>query len=62
MNDYTLALPDEATWTSHQDQVQGAIDVIGEHNGKYLVNVRGAIPEELLPYHVAPAEPLRVWF
>lgn len=59
--DFNLALPDEATWDAHKGDVIGDIDVIGNRNGKYLVNVRGAIPAALVPYNLVLDTPLRVW-
>lgn len=59
--DFNLAMPDEAVWDAHKDDVTGNIDVLGTRNGKYLVNVRGSIPDELVPYNLVLDTPLRVW-
>lgn len=59
--DFNLALPNAATWDAHKADVTGNIDVIGTRNGKYLVNVRGAIPEALKSYNLVLDTPLRVW-
>lgn len=71
--DQYLVFPDEATFKAEWpwlvegnpgDPSPGALDVIGPHNGKFLVNLRlvEALPAELQPYAVAkPENPQRVF-
>lgn len=73
--DFYLAFPDEATFKAvwpwkHEDApvdpYPGALDVVGEKNGKWLVNVRLAmgepLPEALQPYSLPePQQPVRVF-
>lgn len=59
--DFNLALPSELLWEKHKENVDGSVDVIGTRNGKFLVNVRGTIPDELKPYNLDLDTPLRMW-
>lgn len=60
-SDFNLAMPSEELWNTYKDKVIGNIDVLGSRNGRYLVNVRGVVPSELLEYSLVLETPLRVW-
>lgn len=62
MSDYNLQFSNEAEWLDNQTLYVGECDVIGEYNGKFLVNIRGSVDDALLPFNVLPVTPLRVWY
>ena len=58
-----LCFPDKESAEELLGSFEGAIDIVGEINGVtgWHVNTRGIVTEELHPYAVTPATPLRTW-
>lgn len=62
ISDYNLVFASESEWELNKSMCDGEIDVIGMYNDQFLVNVRGSIHDDLIPFTIQPESPLRVWF